>query len=137
MEIGTKGQYGLEALVYMASFEEGTCFSIHSIAMQREISEKYLEHIFALLKKDKILNGRRGKLGGYEFLIAPKDLTVFRVLESLTGSLEPVKCIHSITCPREKDCKSKPVWESMYSHMKEVLENITIEQLANEYRRRL
>ena len=137
MEIGTKGRYGLEALVYMASCPENTQFSINTIATQRNISEKYLEQIFSLLKKGGIIQSSRGKYGGYHFLIAPKDLTVLEVLECLTGSLEPVKCIQSVHCKREAICKSKPVWEKMYDHMKLVLEDVTIQSLADEYRKQL
>lgn len=137
MEIGTKGHYGLEALVYMASYPENTQFSINAIANDRNISEKYLEQIFSILKKGGIIQSSRGKYGGYHFLVNPQDLTVFQVFECLTGSLEPVKCIESVHCKREAICKSKPLWENMYRHMKQILENVTIQSLADEYRRKL
>lgn len=136
MEMNTKVQYGLEALIYMASHKDIKYFSIHRIATNRNISDKYLEQIFALLKKTGILQSVRGKYGGYSFLIHPEKITVKMIYTSLSGSLEPVKCIETLQCPRESVCKTRPIWINMYMHIQDTLEGITLQSLADEYNRR-
>ena len=58
---------------------------IADIAEQQRIPRKFLEHILLDLKRDGILASRRGKLGSYELLITPDQITFGSSLNSLMG----------------------------------------------------
>lgn len=63
------------------------------IAERQEISEKYLENIIKLLVKAKLLNGLRGKGGGYQLTKAPEQYTVESILRVTEDSMAPVACL--------------------------------------------
>ena len=52
MKLSTKGRYGLRAMIDLARYSEKEPVSIGSVAARQEISERYLEQLVALLKKD-------------------------------------------------------------------------------------
>ena len=51
MKLSTKGKYGLRAIIDLARFSEKEPVSIGCIATRQKLSERYLEQLFALLKK--------------------------------------------------------------------------------------
>lgn len=65
MMISTKGRYALRVLIDMAEHQKDGYIPLKEIARRQEISEKYLESIIKLLVKDQVLEGLRGKGGGY------------------------------------------------------------------------
>lgn len=65
MMISTKGRYALRVLIDMAEHQKDGYIPLKEIARRQEISEKYLEGIIKLLVKDQVLEGLRGKGGGY------------------------------------------------------------------------
>ena len=65
MKLSTKGRYGLRAMIDLARFSENEPVSISSIATRQDISERYLEQLFGLLKKAGLIKSIRGASGGY------------------------------------------------------------------------
>ena len=65
MMISTKGRYALRVLVDMAEHPSDGYIPLKDIARRQEISEKYLESIVRTLVQAQILEGLRGKGGGY------------------------------------------------------------------------
>ena len=51
MKISTKGRYGLIAIMDMAIFSKSDIVTLKSISERQNISERYLEQIFSVLKK--------------------------------------------------------------------------------------
>ena len=87
MMISTKGRYALRVLIDMAEHQKDGYIPLKEIARRQEISEKYLESIIKLLVKDQVLEGLRGKGGGYRLCVGPDQLTVGAVLRLTEGSL--------------------------------------------------
>jgi len=96
VRISTKGQYSLEALLYLAMLPGKDFISTRSIADATGISEGYLEQLFIPLRKAGIIRGSRGKRGGYVPGREPERITVGDILRTAEGILEPVNCIKSI-----------------------------------------
>ena len=92
MKLSTKGRYGLRAMIDLARYSGKEPVTIGSIAARQNISERYLEQIVALLKKNGLVKSIRGASGGYVLSREMKDISVGDILRALEGSLEPVKC---------------------------------------------
>lgn len=75
MKISTKGRYGLRALMDMAINAEKECITIKTISERQNISERYLEQIFSLLRKGGIIVGRKGAQGGYNLVKKQSEIT--------------------------------------------------------------
>ncbi len=139
MKISTRGRYGLRAMVDLASQGENRCISLKSIAERQCISPHYLEQLISALKKAGLVKSVRGAGGGYRLSCNPRDVSVGSILKILEGPLYPVDCLSETetkpcgigSCEK---CVTKPVWEKIYESMNDVLNGITLDDLANDYK---
>lgn len=133
MKISTKGRYGIRLMLSLAiNYEKGT-LSLKNIAKEQEISEKYLEQIINPLTKADLVKSFRGSQGGYTLSRSPKEISVGEILQVLEGSLSPVACVDSPTCPNSDNCVSLSLWRRMKDALDEVVDNTTLDSMAQEY----
>ena len=134
MMISTRGRYALRVLVDMAEHQAAGFVPLKEIAQRQEISEKYLESIVKDLVKGGILEGLRGKGGGYRLRKAPEDCSVWEVLVLMEGTLAPVACLEdgSAACPRMAACRTLPMWKGLDAVIREYLLGFTIEDLTRK-----
>ena len=101
MLISTKGRYALRVMADLAEHPAEGYIPLKEIAQRQEISEKYLEAIIKILVRAKLLNGVRGKGGGYQLTRPPEQYTVGEILRLTEESLAPVAspCARSASCP--------------------------------------
>lgn len=133
MRISTRGQYSLEALLYMALLPEGTLASTRSISENTGLSDGYLEQLFIPLKKAGIIQAVRGAQGGYLPTRGIEDITVGDVLRAVEGSLKPVACLSSGTCPAEHTCLIRHTWAQLYLEINACIDSITLADLVKSY----
>ena len=134
MLISTKGRYALRVLIEIAeTTSEKKYRQLDSVAQAQGISEKYLESIVNLLMKAKLIEGLRGRGGGYRLTKDPKDYTMREILEVTEGSLAPVACIECQhgPCVREDICKTLPMWNQLSSVINNYLEGISLQDLID------
>ncbi len=131
MKISTKGRYALRMMLELAKNQEEKPVPIKEIAAKQDISEKYLEQIIAVLNKAGYVKSIRGPQGGYMLIKMPKEYTVGMILRTIEGSLAPVECLEyeENTCPRKDSCVTLRVWEKIDKAVKDVVDNITLEDL--------
>lgn len=92
---------------------------------------KYLENIIKLLVKAKLLNGLRGKGGGYQLTKAPEQYTVESILRVTEDSMAPVACLEpgAEACPRASECRTLSMWQGLDKLITEYFTNITLADL--------
>ena len=131
MLISTKGRYALRVMIDLAEHQTEGFIPLKVIADRQEISEKYLESIIKLLVKAKLLNGVRGKGGGYKLTKHPDEYTISSILRLTEDSLAPVSCLErgANSCPRMAECRTLPLWHGLNQVINDYLDNITIADL--------
>lgn len=132
MLISTKGRYALRVMIELAQCEPGSFVPLALVAQRQEISEKYLESIISVLVKAGLVEGLRGKGGGYRLSRPLKDYSVGEILRlSEGGSLAPVSClgVDAQGCPRAGTCRSLPVWEKLDGLINGYLDSVTLADL--------
>ncbi len=137
MKLSTKGRYGLRAMVDLAVNSSGDHVSLYSIAERQGISENYLEQVFSILRKAGLVKSVKGAQGGYVLSEAPSNTRAGTILRALEGELSVVD-----EDPSDKDvyrnniqnCIKVNVWDKMNECLNQVVDSITLEDLANEYR---
>lgn len=134
MMISTRGRYALRVLVDMAENQREGYLPLREIAQRQEISEKYLESIIKTLVKAKVLEGVRGKGGGYKLCAAPDKYRVGDILRLMEGSLAPVQCLEegAKPCERASQCRTQPLWTGLNRLINEYLDGFTIEDLMKK-----
>ena len=133
MLISTKGRYALRVMIDLAEHQAEGFIPLKVIAERQEISEKYLESIIKLLVKARLLNGVRGKGGGYQLTKAPEQYTVGSILRLTEDSMAPVSCLSpgAPPCPRAAECRTLPVWEGYQKLTENYFRGLTLADLLN------
>lgn len=139
MKISTKGRYAVRVMLDLALNNTGECIKVKEIAGRQGISDKYLEQIIAVLNKAGYVKSVRGAQGGYRLTREPKEYTVGMILRLTEGSLAPVACLDadSDECERLDTCETLEVWRKLYAAVNDVVDNVTLEDLVEQRRRRM
>ena len=133
MLISTKGRYALRVMIDLAEHQADGFIPLKIIAERQNISEKYLESIIKLLVKAKLLNGLRGKGGGYQLTKAPEQYTVGSILRATEDSMAPVSCLEpgSDACPRAAECRTLSLWRGLDKAINDYLDHYTLADLMH------
>lgn len=136
MKISTRGRYALRLMLDLAMAPEGELVTIKSIAARQEISDKYLEQIITVLSRAGLVKSTRGAQGGYRLTKPAADYTAGMILRAIEGSLVPVACMEDEPnqCPRADKCVTLDVWKQLSDAINGVVDNITLEELAEKQR---
>ena len=73
MMISSKGRYDLHVMVDLAQHTNEGLVSLKAVAERQGLSLKYLENIVSVLTHAGLLNGQRGKVGGYRLTRRPEE----------------------------------------------------------------
>ena len=132
MLISTKGRYALRVMIDLVEHQSEGYVPLKEIAERQEISEKYLESIIKILVKAKLLDGLRGKGGGYKLTKAPEQYTVGSILRLTEESLAPVACLEdgAAPCTRAAECRTLPMWQGLDKVINEYLDSILLSDLV-------
>ena len=131
--ISTKGRYALRVMVDLAEHRSGDFVPLKEIARRQDISEKYLESILKSLVKNGLLQGLRGKGGGYKLTREPEQYTVREILALTEDSLAPVSCLEegAAECPRRGVCRTLGLWKGLYDTINSYLDGVTVADLTS------
>jgi Rrf2 family protein len=133
MRVSTKGRYGLRALVDLAEHEDGKAIPIRKISERQNISEQYLEQLFATLRKAKLVKSVRGAHGGYMLNHEPEKISVADIITTLEGPIAPVDCvIEDDFCNYVDKCVIHGLWAELADAINGVIENMTLADLRDE-----
>lgn len=92
MKLSTKGRYGLMAMYRLSQNSGKGPMSLKDIADIENLSEAYLEQLFALLKKRGLVISVRGAGGGYELAKAPNEIHIGDIINALEGDIKLSCC---------------------------------------------
>lgn len=136
MKISTRGRYALRLMLDLALNDSDQYITIKSISERQEISGKYLEQIISVLSRAGYVKSIRGAQGGYKLAKPAEEYTVGMILRLIEGSLAPVACMddEKNQCTRCEKCATLGVWEKINKAVSDVVDNITLADLAEEQR---
>ena len=133
MLVSTKGRYALRVMVELACHSREEYVPLRTIAQQQGISEKYLESILTVLSKAGVIDGLRGKGGGYRLNREAKDYSVGEILRLAEGTLAPVSCLDCTPnkCERAASCRTLPMWEKLNTLISNYLYSVSLADLID------
>ncbi len=105
--LNKKTQYALQALMYLAEHKDSGPILISEIAEKKKIPLKFLESILLQLKKEGILDSKKGKGGGYNLSLPAKDIPLARVIRLIHGPIAMLPCVSLYFYQRCKNCDEK------------------------------
>jgi Rrf2 family protein len=94
MRLSKRGEYGLRAMIDLATWDHGSAVvQIKDIAEREQIPPKFLEQILLTLKNAGMLHSKMGVGGGYYLAKAADQISLGNIVRILDGPLAPVRCV--------------------------------------------
>ena len=137
MRISSKGRYGLAAMISVAQLGSGGEFvTVVSIADKLGISKIYLEQVFSLLKRSKLVTSIKGSQGGYQLSKSSNKITAYEILQAVETSLfDKTEISVSDKAPEIENALNSLVWTKMDNVISQVLKEVTLDDLVTEAER--
>ena len=133
MKVSTRGDYACRALLSLTLHADGSPTSVRDIAERTGLPQPYLEQILLALKGAGIVRSKRGVGGGYVLVHEPEDVTLAQIVSAVDGPIvvgdfgEPHK---DGACDHEGQCVLLAVWADVGEHMRTLLEQRTLADMA-------
>ena len=132
MKFSTRSTYGLRAMIKLAKNWQKGSVSLSSIAKNENISLGYLERIFAVLKKEKLVKSEKGASGGYVLSRSPDDIDVHGIISVLEGEMPSFHCIDEgdkVYCGGKCKCGVEPALLKVEQAIDASLKDIKLKDL--------
>ena len=133
MKLTTKSEYSILALIYMARHGNEGFIKIEEICSSCDISKKYLELLFSILKQSRYIKTRRGTSGGYKLAKPASEISVAEIIRLMDGALAATDSVsryfHSDT-PLSKEQKIMDVFKEIRDYISNRLESLTLADLV-------
>lgn len=131
MLVSTRGRYAVRVMLELAQQDSQKFLRLDTIAEKQEISEKYLENIARVLVKAGMIEGMRGRGGGYRLTRKPETYSVGEILQEVEGTLAPVACVDckAEKCSRQDRCMTYPMWEKLEKIISDYLYRVKLTDL--------
>ncbi len=134
MELTRKGEYAIRGIIYLAQQPPGKLCLISEIAEATEVPATFLAKIFQSFAKLGLVNSYRGTGGGFTLGRQPSRITLREVVEAVEGPIMPNRCLlGDEPCEfgrGERACRVHPVWRKVQGQVVQILDSVTIEELA-------
>ncbi|OIR12837.1 HTH-type transcriptional regulator CymR [mine drainage metagenome] len=134
--LSKKTQYALKALIYLAEKGSEGPVLISEISKKKKIPLKFLENILLELKNAGILGSKKGKGGGYFFVLPPAKIKLAQVMRLIEGPIALLPCVSLNFYEKCKNCEEKKcginrVMIQVRDSMLGILENKTVADISN------
>ena len=105
--------------------------SLADVARRTEISRRYLEQLVIGLKSNGLVRGVSGRKGGYLLSQQPGEISIRAIVEAAIGPINIVDCVlNPDECLKADVCECRWVYELLNDGIRDVLDSMTLEQLA-------
>jgi Rrf2 family iron-sulfur cluster assembly transcriptional regulator len=146
MIIHTQIRYAVMAMADLAIMQnrnDSTCpkdayLSVVDIADRQNIPEKYLNQIFASMRKKGLLHSGRGMYGGYKLAKKPSDIYLSDIVDALDQSMKVTRCQTNNTCEHTdegcmkdgKKCNTHDVWAELETIISLYFNRVSLEDIC-------
>lgn len=140
MHLSKRGEYGLRAMIYLASIsEERARITIGEIAEHENVPAKYLEQILLTLKNAGMLQSKMGIGGGYYLARSPEEITLGQIKRILDGPIAPIRCVSQVAyepcgCPDEETCGLRMAMQDVRDAISNILDKTSLADINNRVR---
>jgi Rrf2 family protein len=134
IRVSTKGRYGTRLMLNLARHYNSAnkAVILKNVAVEEEISIRYLEQIIIPLKIYKLVKSIRGAGGGYTLARKPSEITICEILEALEGSCVLVDCVEDKDfCDRLPTCAAYEIWKEASQLLKNYFQKVTLQYLLD------
>lgn len=132
MKFSTHATYGLRAIINLAKHSDKPNLALSVIAKEESISLKYLEILFANLKKAGLVRSVKGANGGYKLAKPARQITVYEIINALEGKISLFHCLDKlgkVYCKKNCNCSATIALVKIQESIIKTLKNIKLSKL--------
>ncbi|MCB9544459.1 MAG: Rrf2 family transcriptional regulator [Myxococcales bacterium] len=136
MKLSTRSRYATLALFDIAFHNEGQPTQVRQIAERQDIPARFLEQIFQDLKRADLVDGKRGRNGGYYLKREPERISLGDIVRATEGPIEASFCqledgaqVHG-ACPRNSRCIPAVIWGELSTRIAEIYDAYSLADLV-------
>lgn len=133
MKINTKIRYGLRTMIEIASSDDPNGILQKDIAINQNISLKYLDSIISSLKVKGLVANSKGRGSGYKLTRDTKEISMLDIYTAFE-QIVIVECINNKEfCDRSShNCEAISYWTEFGADFKELLSKKNLDQIIQE-----
>jgi Rrf2 family protein len=137
MKLTKRGEYALRALIDMVLAREAgrELIPLKEISARDKIPLPFLEQIFVQLREAGIVDGKRGKHGGFFLAKPPENISMGEVVRLIDGPLAPIGCVShtaytKCSCPDEEHCGLRLLMLDVRNAIANILDRYSLAQVS-------
>ena len=99
---------------------------------KHDISKKYLEQLFLVLKQNRYLKTKRGATGGYTLAKPASQISIAEIIRLMDGALAPTESVSKFfysDTPLSSEKKIIKVFQEIRDYISDKLENLMLSDL--------
>jgi Rrf2 family protein len=130
--LSKKSKYGLKALLVLARESGRGPVLVADLAEREALPKKFLESILLDLKRQRVVDSRKGRGGGYFLRRHPSQITFGEVIRLLDGPLAAVACVSQTAytpcaeCLDEQTCGVRLAMKKVRDATADILDHTTL-----------
>ncbi|RPI75692.1 MAG: Rrf2 family transcriptional regulator [Ignavibacteriales bacterium] len=123
-----KCEYGLQAILYLATFDMGKVISADDIANKLSIPKEFVSKILQSLTVSGIILSKKGKSGGFALAQDPKKIKLIDVVAAIDGLDMFNGCVLGFpNCNPANPCPLHEKWGVLRTQTYQMLNEDTID----------
>jgi Rrf2 family protein len=131
LRISRKIDYGLRAMLHLASVPPDVVVPFREIARKMLVPEDFLAKILKTLVDEGLVRSARGPHGGYALARPSSEINFLEIIEAIEGPVALNVCLDpDDACPRQPGCTLAGVWREGQEKMLDVYRNANLAVLA-------
>ncbi len=131
MRVSTKSDYAVRALIEITLAGAEGPISADEVGRRQDIPRGFLQTILADLRRAGLVTAQRGQAGGWRLALPPSKIMIADVIRAVDGPLVSVYDQRPESVRYNDTADSlQQVWIATRHAIRDVLEHVSIEQLA-------
>jgi Rrf2 family iron-sulfur cluster assembly transcriptional regulator len=136
MQLSTRGRYAVMAMVDLASRQSVGCecgpVCLAEIAASQQLSQSYLEQLFAKLRRSGLVASARGPGGGYRLARDSDRISIAAIIAAVDEPIRATRCDDNsgpcLALPGQlsERCQTHDLWAELGRQISMFLDGVTL-----------
>ncbi len=132
MNLSARTEYAVRAMVHLATADPSEPVTLDSVAQREDLPRKFMEAIFADLRRGGLITSLRGSRGGYFLARGADAISIGDIMRAVDGPLWEVRGLRPQDTEYRGATQHLPtLWVAVRASLRSVLDSTTLEQLAS------
>jgi len=128
-----KCEYGMQAILYLASQEKGALVSAEDISKVLKIPKEFISKILQNLRESGLISSTKGKSGGFSLAKDSSRIKLIDVVSAIDGLEMFDNCVLGFTeCSPTHPCPVHDTWGTLRTQTYDMLTSETIDKLKEK-----